>query len=130
MKIAILSVSDQSNLTELSNFLLQKDYMLLSTGGTYRHLKSNIPETQHHLIKSVEDFTGFPEILEGRVKTLHPKIYGGLLYDPSNETHQAEYQKFKNSNHEPFNLEKIDIVVCNLYPFASVKRLPNVVYAL
>ena len=73
----------------------------------------------------MENFTGFPEILEGRVKTLHPKIYGGILYDPANPAHQSDYQTFTNSNHQPFNLEKIDLIVCNLYPFASVAANPD-----
>lgn len=125
MKIAIVSVSDKTNLSLISEFLLQNDYSLLSTGGSYRYLMEHTPTQFHHRIQTVENFTGFPEILEGRVKTLHPKIYGGLLYDPSNPQHQSDYEKFSHSNHGPFNLEKIDMVVCNLYPFASVASNPD-----
>ena len=60
-------------------------------------------------------------MLGGRVKTLHPKIYSGILFDPNNQTHQNDFQKFSNSNHQPYNLEKIDMVVCNLYPFKEVR---------
>ena len=125
MKIAIVSVSDKTNLSVISNFLLSRDYTILSTGGTYKNILENTPQDSHHLIQTVENFTGFPEILEGRVKTLHPKIYGGLLYDPANPVHQKDFEKFSNSNHDPFNLEKIDMVVCNLYPFASVAKNPD-----
>ena len=86
---------------------------------------ANAPSEYQDRIQTVENFTGFPEILEGRVKTLHPKIYGGILYDPANPTHQTDCQTFTNSNHQPFNLEKIDLIVCNLYPFASVAANPD-----
>ena len=125
MKLALISVSDKTYLSTLASFLLDKDYNLLSTGGSYQYLKKNIPENLHHRIRSIENFTGFPEILEGRVKTLHPKIYGGLLYDPTNSQHQEEFQHLNNSNHLPFNLEKIDMVVCNLYPFSQVAKNPD-----
>lgn len=125
MKIALVSVSDKTNLAELSLFLLQNDYCLLSTGGSYKYLLANTPQKLKNKIQTVENFTGFPEILEGRVKTLHPKIYGGILYDPTNPSHQIDYQKFTNSNYQPFNLEKIDLIVCNLYPFSSVATNPD-----
>ena len=125
MKIAIVSVSDKTNLTQLSHFLFENDYQILSTGGSYKHLVANAPSEYQDRIQTVENFTGFPEILEGRVKTLHPKIYGGILYDPANPAHQSDYQTFTNSNHQPFNLEKIDLIVCNLYPFASVAANPD-----
>ena len=125
MKIALVSVSDKTNLTQLSHFLFQNDYQILSTGGSYKHLVANAPSEYQDRIQTVENFTGFPEILEGRVKTLHPKIYGGILYDPANPAHQTDYQTFTNSNHQPFNLEKIDLIVCNLYPFASVAANPD-----
>ena len=125
MKLAILSVSDKTNLTQIANFLLDKDYSLLSTGGSYKHLLREISKDLHHRIQTVENFTGFPEILEGRVKTLHPKIYGGILFDPENPEHQKDFQKYSQSNHGAFNLEKIDMIVCNLYPFSSVAQNPN-----
>ena len=106
----LVSVSDKTNILEFVNFLIKKDYHILSTGGTYRHIYDNLPESRPRL-EQVSDFTGFPEILGGRVKTLHPKIYGGLLWD------------------NMFNLDgitKIDMVVVNLYPFEEVISNENV----
>ena len=122
MKLALVSVSDKSNLSILANFLLQKDYHILSTGGSYKYLLKHTAKEQHSKINTVENFTGFPEILEGRVKTLHPKIYGGILYNPDNPKHQEEFRHLNDSNHQQFNLEKIDLIVCNLYPFAQVAQ--------
>jgi phosphoribosylaminoimidazolecarboxamide formyltransferase/IMP cyclohydrolase len=74
MKRALLSVSDKTNLVEFARELVELGYEIISTGGTKKHLsENNIP------VKGVQDVTGFPEILEGRVKTLHPNIHGGLL---------------------------------------------------
>ena len=122
MKLALISVSDKSNLIDLVKFLFNNDYNIISTGGTYNHIVDNIQNGNIELndvdytkrIKSVSDFTGFPEILGGRVKTLHPKIYGGILYDPTILEHVEDYEKFNNSM---YNLEKIDLIVSNLYPF-------------
>lgn len=105
----LVSVSDKSNLLPLISFLHAKEYKILSTGGTFKHIYDNLEDVRDSLIQ-VSDFTGFPEILNGRVKTLHPKIYGGLLWD------------------EKFNCEgitKIDMVVVNLYPFESVIKKEN-----
>ena len=122
MKLALISVSDKSNLIDLVKFLFNNDYNIISTGGTYNHIIDNIQNGNIELndvdytkrIKSVSDFTGFPEILGGRVKTLHPKIYGGILYDPTILEHVEDYEKF---NHSMYKLEKIDLIVSNLYPF-------------
>jgi phosphoribosylaminoimidazolecarboxamide formyltransferase / IMP cyclohydrolase len=122
MKLALISTSDKSNLINLCNFLLKNDYNIISTGGTYKHIIENIESGNIDLdelqiskrVISVENFTGFPEILGGRVKTLHPKIYGGILYDPTLTTHVQDYSKF---NDTIYKLEKIDLVVVNLYPF-------------
>ena len=122
MKLALISVSDKSNLIQLANFLYQNDYNIISTGGTYKFLENGIRdgdinidelELSRRLI-SVEKFTGFPEILGGRVKTLHPKIYGGILFDPKSPKHLEDFEKF---NDTAYKLEKIDLVVVNLYPF-------------
>ena len=121
MKKAIISVSDKTNLPILIDFLLSQDYCFVSTGGTYKFILNYLSKKDKDRIISVSDFTGFPEVLEGRVKTLHPKIYSGILFDPNNQTHQNDFQKFSNSNHQPYNLEKIDMVVCNLYPFKEVR---------
>ena len=103
-KQALINVSDKSNLIEFSKFLSEKGYKLLSTGGTFKHLKENGVE-----VTEVKDITGFPEILDGRVKTLHPNIHGGIMARRSDENHM---QTLKEHNINP-----IDIVVVNLYPF-------------
>ena len=121
MKKAIISVSDKTNLPILIDFLLSQNYSIISTGGTYKFILKYVSKKDKDRIISVSDFTGFPEVLGGRVKTLHPKIYSGILFDPNNQTHQNDFQKFSNSNHQPYNLEKIDMVVCNLYPFKEVR---------
>lgn len=103
-KQALISVSDKSNLAEFAKFLSAKGYSLLSTGGTFKFLKDNGIE-----VTEVKDITGFPEILDGRVKTLHPAIHGGIMARRSDENHMktlAEHQ-----------INPIDIVVVNLYPF-------------
>ena len=68
---ALISVSDKSNLVEFASFLVGKGYKILSTGGTFKHLQDNGIE-----VVEVKDVTGFPEILDGRVKSLHPAIHG------------------------------------------------------
>ena len=73
-KRALISVSDKSNIVEFAKGLEEFGFEIISTGGTYTHLKNNGVNCI-----SIEDVTNFPEILEGRVKTLHPKIHGGLL---------------------------------------------------
>ena len=103
---ALLSVSDKSGLVEFAAFLQKKGVELLSTGGTFQSLqKENIAAV------SVEEYTGFPEILGGRVKTLHPKIHGGLLARRDKEEDQAALQA--NA------IQSIDLLVVNLYPFAQ-----------
>lgn len=104
IKQALLSVSDKTNLTEFAHFLVEKGYNLLSTGGTFKHLKdAGIPVTE------VKDITGFPEILDGRVKTLHPNIHGGIMARRSDEAHMKTL--------EEHHINPIDMVVVNLYPF-------------
>ena len=112
MKLALVSVSDKTNIVEISNFLLKNDYNILSTGGTFTHLLNNIDTKYKNRIISVKDFTDYPEILEGRVKTLHPKIYGGLLFDPNIKSH--------TNDATTYNIESISIVIVNLYPFSKV----------
>lgn len=103
-KQALISVSDKSNLIEFAKFLVDQNYRLLSTGGTFQHLQDNqIPVTE------VKDVTGFPEILDGRVKTLHPNIHGGIMARRSDESHMETLKKH--------NISTIDIVIVNLYPF-------------
>ena len=108
-KYVLVSVYNKSNLLPVIVFLYTKGYTILSTGGTFRYLYDNLTQIRDRLVQ-VSDFTGFPEILGGRVKTLHPKIYGGLLWD----------DKFDCEG-----IKKIDIVLVNLYPFEEVIQNDN-----
>ena len=104
---ALISVWDKTSLVPFVRNLHQQKIEILSTGGTLKALReAGIPA------KSVSEFTGFPEILEGRVKTLHPKIYGGILYRRGNPGDEREAKKH--------GLLPIDLVVVNLYPFGEV----------
>ncbi|HOJ50856.1 MAG TPA: IMP cyclohydrolase [Spirochaetota bacterium] len=104
-KKALISVSDKTGIVKLAKALVKAGYQIISTGGTAKILKSNGIE-----VIMIEDYTGFPEILDGRVKTLQPKIHGGILADRIK--HLEEIKKM--------GIETIDIVVVNLYPFAEV----------
>lgn len=110
---ALISVSDKTGLIDFVKILREYEIEILSTGGTLKALKdagiSAVP---------VESFTGFPEILEGRVKTLHPKIHGGLLYRRDKKSHGKEAKEH--------GIQPIDLVVVNLYPFEEVTKDPKV----
>ena len=82
MKKALISVSDKTNIVEFAKGLVENDFEIISTGGTLKHLEENGVKCI-----GIEDYTGFPEILEGRVKTLHPKVHGGLLSKRDNDLH-------------------------------------------
>ncbi len=110
---ALISVYDKTNLLEIANALSQRGVEILSTGGTARHLRDAGIE-----ILDVSDYTGFPEMLEGRVKTLHPKIHGGLLADWDNAEHTAQATAH--------GITAIDMVICNLYPFEATVAKPDV----
>ena len=101
---ALMSVSDKTGLAELAHYLDQNDVEILSTGGTARFLRN-----EGIRVMDVSDYTGFPEILDGRVKTLHPRIHGGLLAIRSEPSHREQMQAQ--------NIQPIDLVVVNLYPF-------------
>lgn len=103
-KRALISVSDKSNLIPFAKFLTENNFELISTGGTFKFLKEAGLEPI-----SIDEVTNFPEMLDGRVKTLHPKIHGGLLAVRDNEVHIQTVQE-----HE---IELIDMVIVNLYPF-------------
>lgn len=106
IKRALLSVSNKDGLVEFAQSLNEQGVEILSTGGTSKLLKEhNIP------VKDVSEETGFPEIMDGRVKTLHPKIHGGLLAVRDNEEHQKAM--------EENGIRNIDLLVVNLYPFAQ-----------
>ncbi len=113
IKRALISVSDKDNIIELAQFLDKNNIEIISTGGTYKLLiKNNIKA------KEISDFTSFPEIMDGRVKTLHPKVHGALLGIPNNKKHQE--QASEN------NIDSIDLVIINLYPFVqTVKKDPG-----
>ncbi|MDR2124256.1 MAG: IMP cyclohydrolase [Desulfovibrio sp.] len=105
VKRAVLSVTDKSGLTGFAAFLAEGGVELVSTGGTAAALRrAGLPVTQ------VVDLTGFPEILDGRVKTLHPGIYGGILADKDNPDHLRCLRGY--------GIEPIDLVCVNLYDFA------------
>ena len=104
IKKALISVSDKSNVLELAKSLSSNDIEILSTGGTAKLLKENKIN-----VTEVSDYTKFPEMLDGRVKTLHPKIHGGILGRRDNPEHNETMK-----NHE---IDPIDLVVVNLYPF-------------
>ena len=103
---ALLSVSDKTGLTELGQALTRHGVELVSTGGTAKALR----DAGLH-VRDVSDLTGFPEIMDGRVKTLHPKVHGGLLGVRDNPEHAAAM--------EEHGIGAIDLVVVNLYPFAQ-----------
>jgi len=105
-KIALISVSDKEGIAPFAAELVKKGFQLISSGGTYRHLTESGLEAH-----KVSERTGFPEILDGRVKTLHPKIHGALLarYDMPSHTHELEQHA----------IDRIHLVVVNLYPFAQ-----------
>jgi phosphoribosylaminoimidazolecarboxamide formyltransferase/IMP cyclohydrolase len=103
---ALLSVSDKSGLVDLARALAARGADILSTGGSARALKD-----AGLLVTEVSDFTGFPEILDGRVKTLHPRIHGGLLGRRDDPAHRAAMSKH--------DLHAIDLVAVNLYPFEA-----------
>lgn len=112
-KRALLSVSDKSGVVEFAKELEQLGYELLSTGGTMKHLKDN-----GVAVTAVDEVTGFPEIMEGRVKTLNPMIHGGLLAKQDDPEHQAQMQEH--------GIQPIDVVCVNLYPFKEAISKPDV----
>lgn len=117
-KTALLSVSDKSGLVPFAKALVeQHGYRLLSTGGTAKLLeREGVP------VVEVSDYTGFPEMMEGRVKTLHPKIHGGLLARRDKSDHMAAA--------EEHGIDMIDLVVVNLYPFEETVARPDVTFDL
>jgi len=110
---ALISVSDKTGIVELAATLRSLDVELLSTGGTAKILRAD-----GMAVKDVSDLTGFPEMLDGRVKTLHPRVHGGLLAVRSNPQHQAQVKEH--------GIEFIDMVVVNLYPFEKTAAKPGV----
>jgi len=104
IKTALISVSDKTGIIELAKGLAGLGVKILSTGGTAKSIRENGVD-----VTDVSEHTGFPEIMDGRVKTLHPKIHGGLLAVRDNESHMKQI--------EDLGIGTIDLVVVNLYPF-------------
>ena len=110
IKRALISVSDKTGILDFARELSRRNVEILSTGGTFRLLKENgIPVTE------VSSYTGFPEMMDGRVKTLHPKIHGGILARRGTDDEvMAEH-----------GIDAIDLVLVNLYPFEKTVANPD-----
>jgi phosphoribosylaminoimidazolecarboxamide formyltransferase/IMP cyclohydrolase len=118
MKIrrALISVSDKTGIAAFTRALERQGVDIISTGGTAQLLKKEkIP------VRQISKFTAFPEVLDGRVKTLHPRVHGGLLFKRGNPKHEAEAREC--------GFEPIDLVVVNLYPFEATIAKPDVTLA-
>ena len=107
IKRALISVSDKENLKTLLTILKKHNIKILSSGGTYKKIK----KLKFQAIE-ISNFTKSPEILDGRVKTLHPKIHGGILNKRDNKKHLKDIKQN--------NIENIDLVIVNFYPFEKV----------
>jgi phosphoribosylaminoimidazolecarboxamide formyltransferase/IMP cyclohydrolase len=112
---ALVSVSDKSGLSELSKALYQMGVEIISTGGTANFLRE-----QKVPVVDISEYTGFPEIMDGRVKTLHPKVHGGLLAMRDKASHLAQMKEQ--------NIQPIDMVVVNLYPFRETAAREGVTF--
>ena len=113
---ALLSVSNKSGIVDFAEGLIRAGYTLISSGGTHKVISNEgLP------VMKVSDYTGSPEILNGRVKTLHPKIHGGILAQRGNPSHDLDRQ----AN----GIGHIDIVAVNLYPFKETVAKPDVTLA-
>ena len=110
---ALISVSDKTDLVPFAEVLSRAGVEIISTGGTARALREAGIDVQE-----LSDYTGFPEMLDGRVKTLHPKVHGGLLFLRENEEHTATAAEH--------GIRPIDLVVVNLYPFEQTVAKPDV----
>src|SRR5262249_30666343 len=110
---ALLSVSEKTGLIEFAQTLAASGVELISTGGTARALRE-----AGLTVKDISEHTGFPEMLDGRVKTLHPKVHGGLLFIRGNAAHESAAREH--------GIPPIDLVVVNLYPFEQTVARPNV----
>lgn len=104
IKKVIISVSNKAGVLECAQELSKFGVEILSTGGTAKSLRE-----AGLAIKDVSEYTGFPEMLDGRVKTLHPKVHGGLLGRRSNPEHVSKMKEY--------NIDPIDMIIVNLYPF-------------
>ena len=112
-KLALISVSDKTKLTELAKGLIENNYKILATGNTAKTIKQAGLD-----VTEISEITGFPEIMDGRVKTLHPKIFSGILWRRDNEKDSREAKEN--------DVNPIDIVCVNLYPFIKVTSKADV----
>ncbi len=112
LKKAIISVSDKTGIVDFAKELKNLGVEILSTGGTARILKENGIN-----VTEISEYTGFPEIMDGRVKTLHPKIHGGILALRDNPEHMEKIKEL--------GIEPIDMVIVNLYPFEKTIENPE-----
>src|SRR5271167_4300240 len=110
---ALISVSDKTGLLPLAQALAKANIEIISTGGTAKALRES-----GLAVRDISEHTGFPEMLDGRVKTLHPKVHGGLLYIRGNAAHEAQAAAH--------GIKPIDLVVVNLYPFEKTVARPDV----
>jgi phosphoribosylaminoimidazolecarboxamide formyltransferase/IMP cyclohydrolase len=115
IKKALISVSNKKGIVEFAEALTRMDVEILTTGGTGKALRDAGVS-----VKEVSEYTGFPEMLDGRVKTLHPKIHGGLLCRRDKPEDMEEIKKH--------GIDTIDMVVVNLYPFEEIILKPGVTF--
>ena len=115
MPRALVSVSDKTGLVPFSQALLARGYELVSTGGTAKALEAAAVK-----VTSVSDVTGFPEIMDGRVKTLHPAVHGGILARRGRPDDMTTLGRHR--------ITPIDIVVVNLYPFVKTAAKPDIAF--
>ena len=116
MNYALLSVSNKTGIVDFARSLVDYGYTIISSGGTHSVIAAEgIP------VMRVSDYTGSPEVLDGRVKTLHPKIHGGILAQRDNPSHDLDRKVNR--------IELIDIVAVNLYPFKETVAKPDVTLA-
>ncbi len=112
MERALISLTDKSGIEGFAMLLEELGIEILSTGGTAKKMRES-----SITVKDVSEFTGFPEMLDGRVKTLHPKVHAGILHQRENPSHQDQMVEH--------GLETIDLVAVNLYAFDKATRDPN-----
>ena len=109
IKNCLISVSDKKNLVSFAKTLVKEGISLTSTGKTFKILKTNKIKS-----KKIENITDFPEILDGRVKTLHPKVFAGVLSDKNKKSHTEQLKKYK--------INRIEMIVINFYPFEKIVK--------
>ena len=107
IKNALISVSDKENIIKVLRSLDKYNVQIISSGGTYKYIR----KLGYNCIE-ISKYTGFKEMLDGRVKTLHPKIHAGILQDRQNKKHQSEMSEQ--------NFPAIDLIVVNFYPFQRI----------